>query len=402
MGSLLRRRRPGVDGASQQRRRRRPWPTGAITAAFATTSVPDVSPGPFGSSELGTWPRKARGPKGPGVPYIDTHSCTLSYFVHPSFVHGTAMTTPRVADYSFVVVCGARTPGALRPSFFVSMNSSDGSDAIVRNRYRGLLPDEDKLCDYQCERTTGHMLAPQTLTSPEFRYGGFLYASAPHQARTFQSGPTEVPCRRLHGHGNVAVIRLRGATYIVPADDPASGSGAPLTPHVRAKASDRILRVTTPEQLKELEGACPLITALRLDNEVPREEADDRDTPRPTYAEMAEFTTTCGLSPDCRPVVEIDIAPTALRGASASPDEVALFFEEFLGEGEPEGLGDPPTTSSATTSSAACPTCANPLLRKAHRRSSPLCRLYGTRPRANKKQRCTAEVHVQTDAPAVW
>lgn len=346
---------------------------------------------------------KSPGAERPGGPLNRQHTAAHCHIlsIHCLF---TAMATPK-ADYSFVVVCAARNPGALTPSFFISMNSSDGSDAIVRNRYRGLLPEEEKPYDYLCERTTGHMLEPQTLTSPEFRYGGFLYASAPRQARTFQSGPTEVPCRRLHGHGNVAVIRLRGATYIVPADDPASGSGAPLTPHVRAKASDQILRVTTPEQLEELEVACPLIKALRLDNEVPREEADDRDTPRPTYAEMAEFTTTCGLSPDCRPVVEIDIAPTALRGASASPDEVALFFEEFLGEGEPEGLRDPPTTtSSATTSSAACPTCANPLLRKAHRRSSPLCRLYGTRPRANKKQRCTAEVHVQTDAapPAVW
>lgn len=282
-------------------------------------------------------------------------------------------------DYSFVVVCGARSPGALTPSFFISMNTSDGSDAIARNRYHGLLPEESTF-DYLCERTTGDMLEPQTLTSPEFRYGGFLYASTQYQARTFQSGSTEVPCRRLHGHGNVAVIRLRGATYIVPADDPASESGPPMTPHVRAEASDLIRRVTTPEQLKELEAACPLVKALRLDHEVPREADDDHDTPRPTYAEMAEFTTTCGLSPDCRPIVEIDIAPTALR--ESSPDEVSLlFFEEEL---------------------LACPTCANPALHKGHQRFNPLCRLYGgTAPRRpNKKRRTgTAEVHVQTSPP---
>ena len=239
-----------------------------------------------------------------------------------------------IDDFSFLVICSLRTPKALHPAAFMSVNSSDGSEAAARHGYRGLEADEEFPHNYSGERQQGMIFPVETMSSCHFQYGGDLFATNEVSARTLQGGPTPVPCYRVH-YGDNMVVRLHDKTYMLPAIGPKARPR--VAPHVRMGTTlcEGIVRVTTPEQLKTWRR-CPLVRAL-LENSMVEEGRDLIGLPapppprnpaiRPTVPEMAEFTSKCGLSDCCRVVAEVEIMPSALLDLDSSSDNDGLCFE---------------------------------------------------------------------------
>ena len=228
-------------------------------------------------------------------------------------------------QFSFLVICSLRTPKALHPAAFMSIDSSDGSEVAARHGYRGLEADEEFPHDYSGERQQGMIFPVETMSSHHFKYGGDLFATKLTNARTYQGGPAPVPCYRVH-YGDNMVVRLHDKTYMLPA----------IGPMARRRVAPRIVRVTTPEQLNTWRQQCPLVRAL-LENNMVEEGRDLVGLPapppprnpaiRPTVPEMAEFTSKCGLSDCCRVVAEVEIVPSALLDLDSSSDNGGLCFE---------------------------------------------------------------------------